>query len=238
MAKVFVATPHGGGDPGAVGGGVGEVDLVPPIVNLYADYLRQAGVEVEVFTAQGDTDDALAEVVSASNGFQPDLTIQIHMNASESVDAHGVESWIVATGWHAEEWASKIQAHLAPAYFADRGVKVGNYIFVKDTVASAVLLELGFITNIGDRTTVIRHRDAIAKAIGDATLAQLGISPLPQPEPPPEPSPVPSEGRTFYRVIVEGVQTGSYVQFNNAISEVVRNLKEGRNVTVEIYREP
>lgn len=203
MAKVFVSTPHGGGDPGAVGGGESEVSLIYPLVDRLVEYLRANGVEVMEFHANGDSSEAIHEICNASNAFAPDLTLQIHMNASGAGTANGVEYEIMGDeGDTSHEWAEKIAARLSPPYFkdgygrvnydgtpAEGGIRKGRYNFTVWTDAPAILLELGFIDNDQDRDRVKSNSVLLAQLIGQATLEQLGmaVAPVdmtPAPDPP------------------------------------------------------
>ncbi len=92
--RVVVDPGHGGKDPGALGpGGLKEKDLTLAIAVELAEFLRRdAGYEVRL-TRDRDATLSLEERTAIANAFGADLFVSIHVNASPSAAAMGVETY-------------------------------------------------------------------------------------------------------------------------------------------------
>ena len=60
--------------------------------------------------------------------------------------------------------------------FVDRGVKSANFHVLRETKASAVLVEIGFIDSSNDNKVFDSKRNEIIKALTKAILAEVGVS--------------------------------------------------------------
>lgn len=150
----------GQSDPGAVAGGVREADIALDVARRVADLLQGApGIEVHLTrTTHGDlavpytqrTD--LQARCDLANAWPADLFLSIHCNAASNPDAYGLETYIHTNAPAAtEEIGRSLHTALAPLARADRGLKRANFHVLRETRMSAVLVELGFLTNAQDR---------------------------------------------------------------------------------------
>lgn len=86
--KVVIDPGHGGGDPGAVYGGVKEKDVNLDISKRLARMLEAKGIEV-VLTRNRDVAVDLDRRVAIAKRARPDLFVSIHANAETSGSAKG-----------------------------------------------------------------------------------------------------------------------------------------------------
>ncbi len=93
--KVVIDPGHGGKDPGAMGNGVREKDIVLDIARRLAKYLRRAGVKVYM-TRDSDVFVSLKERARKANNIMPDVFVSIHANASRNRAARGIEVYYVS----------------------------------------------------------------------------------------------------------------------------------------------
>jgi N-acetylmuramoyl-L-alanine amidase len=97
VARVVLDPGHGGYDPGAIGpGGLREKDVTLDIAHRVAPVLARDGLQV-VLTRDDDRFVSLEERTARANGFEADLFVSIHCNASENGKGHGVETYVLDT---------------------------------------------------------------------------------------------------------------------------------------------
>jgi N-acetylmuramoyl-L-alanine amidase len=95
VSRVVIDPGHGGHDPGAMGQGVNEAELVLDIALRIERLLqKQAGIQV-VLTRRTDDFVSLAERTAIANRESADLFLSIHANANEDAAARGVETYFL-----------------------------------------------------------------------------------------------------------------------------------------------
>jgi N-acetylmuramoyl-L-alanine amidase len=93
-SKIVIDPGHGGHDPGALGAGISEAEVVLDVALRLQKLLREAGVDV-VLTRRTDDYVPLEERTAIAVREQADLFLSIHANASRSRSARGVESYFL-----------------------------------------------------------------------------------------------------------------------------------------------
>ncbi len=178
--RICVDAGHEGGtkglDCGAVNGSRKEAVATLAIAKKVSAKLKAMGCEVKM-TRSKDKELSLADRCKISNDFGADAFVSIHLNASTNEDAEGVETWRYKTvGSQTKKLADNIQTQLVAATGSkNRGVKTTESFYVlKHTKASAVLVEVGFISNNAEAKTLFcdkcqnRIAEAIVKGIDQA----------------------------------------------------------------------
>lgn len=152
--KVIVLDPgHGGTDPGASGKYNREKDLTLSTAIKLRTKLEAAGAKV-VMTRTGDTYPSLSKRVEISQANKPDVFISIHYNAGPS-SANGIETFYLASNVNEKELAQTVHAEIIKeTKLKDRGTKTGNFQVIRDNKQAAILLELGFISNIEEEKLI------------------------------------------------------------------------------------
>lgn len=96
-AVVVIDPGHGGKDVGATGpGGAREKDVALAIAKQTAEQLRAAGIDV-VLTRNDDTFISLEERTAIANKARADFFVSIHLNATKSGTARGIETYYLDT---------------------------------------------------------------------------------------------------------------------------------------------
>jgi N-acetylmuramoyl-L-alanine amidase len=110
-SKIVIDPGHGGYDPGALGAGISEADVVLDVALRLEALLREAGVDV-ILTRRTDEFVPLEERPAIATREQADLFLSIHANASRTRTARGVESYYLnfATDPNAEAVAARENA--------------------------------------------------------------------------------------------------------------------------------
>lgn len=170
MSKIICLDPaHGGKDPGAVNGTKHEAIAALAIARKVEAVLESKGYEV-VYTRTKDKYLTLAERCAISNNKGANAFVSIHLNASTNRNAHGIETWhYYKVGDKTKKLANNIQNALIKSTSAtNRGVKTTETLYVlKHTIAPAVLVECGFISNNNESELLFNedYQDKIAHAI-------------------------------------------------------------------------
>lgn len=152
--KVCIALDagHGGKDPGAVNNQVFEKDLVLDLVLRTAEELSKYECDV-VLTRDTDEFIGLTDRVNKATEEKASCLISFHINAANSKDANGFETFIRDDNPNpSKALQAAIHKELAPLWTTngrrDRGMKLGKFTVLK--YEPSVLVEFGFISNYLD----------------------------------------------------------------------------------------
>ena len=175
MKIVCIDAGHGGKDPGAESGGVQEKDIALTVALKVGALLKDCEV---IYTRTEDVYVDLSERALIANQAKADLFVSIHCNSAPSASANGMEVYVHTTCSAASTRAAHaIYDRLLPASgLRGRGVKANDYAVLRETVMPAVLVELGFVSNDGDRAKLIsedwqnRAAEAITSGIMEVVL--------------------------------------------------------------------
>ena len=168
MSIICLDAGHGG-EPGAVNGSKYESVATLDIVFKVGAELENKGYEV-VYTRTNDKHITLGERCAISNNKGANAFVSIHLNSATNRDAHGIETWCYyKVGDKTKELANNIQSNLIKSTNAkNRGVKTTETFYVlKHTIAPAVLIECGFISNHDESELLFDndYQNKIANAI-------------------------------------------------------------------------
>lgn len=184
---IFLDPGHGGSDPGATAGGYTEANLNLTVAKKVESLLVARGYIVYM-SRTGDTALSLLERSQMANNLNTDIFISIHHNSSVEKTANGIESYYYE---YNPSYPSKINEdmHNNPdrinksitltdlihenmvdytgAY--DRGTDGSSFSVVRESSMPSTLLELGFISNDGERQKLVTdsYQNTLAKAIAD-----------------------------------------------------------------------
>lgn len=179
--KICIDPGHQGGkagyDPGAVNGTYAEAVAALSIAKKVGAKLQAAGYGVK-YTRTGDKKLTLAQRCKISNDYGADVFVSIHLNAAGNKDASGIETLRYPNvGSRTKALADNVQTELIAAMgWKNRGVKTRSDLYVlKHTVASAILIECGFISNDDQCEKLFNcsHQQKIANAIYKGIVATL-----------------------------------------------------------------
>ena len=176
--KVILAVDpgHGGRDPGAVGGGLREDNLVYDWVGAFAAFLNELpfmDVRQTHTRPGGDRKVSLKARVDAANAMQADLFMSVHANSYWKKSANGVEIFIAK---RCSQDSAKLAEAILPALLLNgrlksRGIKRRNLYTIRKTNMPAIYLELGFISNSVDADVLRWLWGAQAQDAARAVLA-------------------------------------------------------------------
>lgn len=170
MAKLYVICGHGNGDPGAIGGGYREADLVRKLAAKMNE-LNDKDVYVLDTTRNWYADKGLSRL-SVPDGAR---VIELHMD-SASASARGGHV-IISSAMQADKY-DKALAKFVSGYFPGRSIVISRRGDLQNVNIAAQrginyrLVEVCFISNAADRKKFLANLTAVAKGI----LQAMGVS--------------------------------------------------------------
>ena len=181
MKKVVLDPGHGGSDSGAIGGGlVYEKNLNLAVAKLIQEKLQKKNVYVYMTRSKDETL-TLEQRVNYSNDISPDIYVSIHANSTLQEVSYGLEthyfkddSLELAKTIHSSFASSK---NLEKWETKDRGVIKSRFYVINHTEAPSVLVEIGFISNLAERTKLQQkaRQEEIADSIVKGILEYLKV---------------------------------------------------------------
>jgi N-acetylmuramoyl-L-alanine amidase len=152
--KTIVLDPgHGGGDSGTVGArGTLEKELTLRTAILLYDKLRASGANV-ILTRTNDTYFSLRSRVSTSQYHSADAFISLHYDSIIDRSVRGMTTYY----FHSFQRPLAEAVHsstLDQTKLKDRGARYGDYHVIRENNQRAILIELGYLSNPTEETTV------------------------------------------------------------------------------------
>lgn len=180
MVKVYIGVGHGGSDPGAVSGKHKESDYALDIATACTAELKRHGVTV-MQSRTSDVYESAAAKITECNKYNPDLALDIHLNAGKG---DGFEVFHSVNSNKGRQLAQNIETEVKAIGQNSRGVKTrlnksgkDYFGFIRQTNCTALLVECAFIdstdVNIVD---TLSERQAFGRAIARGILSYLGIA--------------------------------------------------------------
>ena len=172
--KIGITAGHGANDPGAVSGGFYEANFCADMRNYVAYYLRKYGLDV-VTDGAGSTNAPLKEAIKIAK--ECNLAIEFHLNAAESMQAHGVE--VLCSEKHkalAQSIAKAITSVTESKLRGDKGWRpenAGQHQRLGYVQAGGLIVELEFVTHKRLMNTLNDKRWVVAKAIAEAIFNSI-----------------------------------------------------------------
>jgi N-acetylmuramoyl-L-alanine amidase len=170
---IYIDAGHGGRDPGAIGNGIQEKDVVLPISLDLGRALQSMGYSV-YYTRTNDVEVDLEPRVASAESVNADLFVSIHANslASRNTGVNGVETFHARGSAVGKELAEYVQSQIiANTGATDRSVKAAGFYVIARTSMPAILIETGFVTNpteaanLNNPSYQKRMAEAIARGI-------------------------------------------------------------------------
>ena len=181
MPKVFIGVGHGGSDFGASSGGLIEKNLALVTALACKDVLVSNGIRVKMSRVI-DENDTISQEVQECNQYHPNLAVEIHYNAG---GGDGLEIYRYRGGGESLKASQKIETRMVQAGQNSRGIKVklnnsgtDYYMWIRETKAPAVLIEVGFLDNTTDRQLFDTEEEQrkLGQVIGYGILDYFNIS--------------------------------------------------------------
>jgi N-acetylmuramoyl-L-alanine amidase len=173
---VVVDAGHGGHDPGTISpGGIQEKGINLEVATRVAGILQQRGIGV-VMTRQDDRFIELEERSDIANRRNADLFVSIHSDSNPDRSRQGFTVY-VAKGASSESQhaAGAINQALSATGCESHGIHEAAYKVLVNTSGPAVLVEIGYLSNVQDcaRLRDGAYQNRLAQAIASGILAYV-----------------------------------------------------------------
>ena len=169
--KVFIDAGHGGTDPGAVGNGLKEKDIVLSIATKLGALLNGRGISIK-YSRTTDTYLSLEERARLANAWGADLFVSIHANSATS-SVRGTECYTHPTANTATKTLSGNVSRAIASKFgiSNRGHKEANFAVLRLSNMPAILVETAFISNSSDANLLNTRQTDFSIAIANSILS-------------------------------------------------------------------
>ena len=171
--SVVIDAGHGGYDPGCMADGYSEKDITLDVSKQIKQILQKAGVKVYM-SRESDKTLSLKERTTFTNSVKPDVFVSVHVNASISSSPEGISTHYYTP--QSLAFAKTVQSSMINKISAvDRGISKNMFYVVHHTDVPAVLVEIGFLTNPGERVKLLTtdRKNKTAQAISEGILKFL-----------------------------------------------------------------
>ena len=177
--KVFIDPGHGGSDPGAIGNGLNEKDVVLSISEKLGVLLNARGVSVQ-YSRTSDIAVSLEGRPQQANTWGANLFVSIHANAFDS-SSRGTECYTTPS---ADSKTKQLSANVSKSIsnkfgIPNRGHKEEIWRVLRLSNMPAILIETAFIDNSSDANLLRARQDDFATAISNEICAYLNITNTP-----------------------------------------------------------
>lgn len=181
VTKIFLDPGHGAHDPGGIGFGLREKDVVLDIGLKTANYLRSNYYDVEVkLSRTTDKFVTLGNRSKMANEWGADYFVSLHTNAHNG-SANGFESFIYNGGVSQDTINRQKDIHnylMKRMNVLDRGMKRANFSVLRNSKMPAILLEYLFIDNYANNQLLssTSYRSTLAKITAEAIANSYGLT--------------------------------------------------------------
>ncbi|WP_346879567.1 N-acetylmuramoyl-L-alanine amidase [Clostridium sp. UBA3061] len=174
--KVFIDPGHGGSDPGAIGNGLNEKDVVLSISKKVGNILTKNGISV-AYSRTSDTYVSLEGRAQQANSLGSSLFVSIHANSFAGA-ANGTECYTYPSAdAKNKELSRNVSRAIANKFgIPNRGHKEEDFAVLRLTNMPAILVETAFISNASDANLLRNRQDDFATAIANEIIKYFGGS--------------------------------------------------------------
>jgi N-acetylmuramoyl-L-alanine amidase len=170
--RIVIDPGHGGPDRGVTVAGVAEADLMWDLARRLEG--RMAATGMEALLSRGEHScPPEAERAAFANAADADLLLSLHTDANHSMHAQGLATFHFGNGNGSTSTVGEALAGLihrelvARTRMLDCGIQGRTWEMLRLTRMPAVRIEVGYLTNLGDRRKLLDpiFRDVVAEGI-------------------------------------------------------------------------
>jgi len=155
--RVVVDAGHGGNDPGSPGASMKDEKwyTLSMAQKVYA-LLQDSEWILPIMTRLEDEYISTQDRAIAANTIEADLFISIHANSYKNAKVRGTETYYYND--NSLPFAELMHEQILSATgFPDRKVKKMDYVVIKDTAMTSVLLEIGYLSHPNEEAAMLEE---------------------------------------------------------------------------------
>lgn len=150
---IIIDAGHGGKDSGQVAESLKEKDITLQVAKVFQKVAGEKGYDV-ILLRDNDKFISLEERIKKINEVKPYLVISLHANSTQNTNKSGIELYFSESEELKDvnfNFISKISSSLiTQTKYEDVKVRNANFKILSESNYPAVLIELGFMTNVND----------------------------------------------------------------------------------------
>jgi N-acetylmuramoyl-L-alanine amidase len=170
--RIVIDAGHGGPDRGVAVAGVAEADLMWDMARRLEGRMAATGMDALLSRGEGSCPPE-AERAAFANAAGADLLLSLHTDANRSMHAQGLATFHFgtpngSTSTVGDAMAGLIHRELVTrTRMLDCGIQPRTWEMLRLTRMPAVRIEVGYLTNLGDRRKLLDpvFRDVVAEGI-------------------------------------------------------------------------
>ena len=170
--RIVLDPGHGGIDRGVSVNGVHEADLMWDLARRVVGRMSATGMEA-MLSRREDTNPAEAERAAFANDAGADLVLSLHTDANRSMHAQGLATFHFGNGSGSTSTVGEALAGLIQRELLTRTAMVDcrpqsrTWELLRLTRMPAVRIEVGYLTNMGDKRKLLdpSFRDVVAEGV-------------------------------------------------------------------------
>jgi N-acetylmuramoyl-L-alanine amidase len=170
--RIVIDPGHGGPDRGVTVAGVAEADLMWDLARRLEGRMAATGMEALLSRSEHGCPPE-AERAGFANAANADLLLSLHTDANHSMHAQGLATFHFGNGNGSTSTVGEALAGLihrellARTNMLDCGIQGRTWEMLRLTRMPAVRIEVGYLTNLGDRRRLLDpiFRDVVAEGI-------------------------------------------------------------------------
>lgn len=154
---VVIDASHGGKDIGAVYNNLTEKTISLALAKQLKAKVTNKNVDLVLLRTE-DVFLSIEERVKKINSLNPSMVLSLHVNTSSNTDASGVEVFVPQKGNKVEQ-STKIATDITTGFamlgIPSKASKKADFKILNESNTPAVLLEIGYLSNKGDRENLL-----------------------------------------------------------------------------------
>ena len=166
--RIVIDPGHGGPDPGVTIAGVAEADLVWDLARRLEGRMAGAGMDT-LLSRRTHTCPTEADRAALADAAGADLVLSLHVDANPSMHAEGLATFYSdGTDTVGETLAGYVRRELTSRTgMLDLGSYAGDWDLLRLSRMPTVRVEIGYLTNMGDRRRLLDpvFRDVVAEGV-------------------------------------------------------------------------
>lgn len=229
LVKIFIDPGHGGNDPGAIGNGLNEKDVVLDLSLRLTQKLKEfKNVEIKL-SRDNDKFLTLTKRTDIANDWHADCFVSLHCNSAANTSAKGFETFIYSGNVPRETIAFQNVLHeqilkQIGGKVTNRGKKRADFHVLRESNMNAILGENLFVSNSADAPLLKNDTflDSLAQGYANGLQVFYGLERTIRP---------PTENdsdEAFFQVIA-----GTYGKYQNALEQAEKLRKDGYAVYIK-----